>query len=74
LESRLYAIDSKRLEEMLRDVYKEFGVVPTDEDIEKGLKALPVEKIMNQYIEATYIRLNNKMFETVFEKVAEPRV
>lgn len=74
MESKLYFIDGNKLEEMLRSIYKEFNVTPTDEDIEQQLKELPVETIMNRYLEATYIRLNNHMFETVFKKVAEPRV
>lgn len=74
MESKLYHIDGTRLEEMLRDVYKEFGVSVSDEEIQKELKELPIQQIMERYIEATYIRLNNHMFENVFMKVAEPRV
>lgn len=71
MESKLYFIDSNKLEEMLRHNYEQFGVIPTDEEIERELRELPVQDIMNQYIEATYIRLNNQMFESVFKKVAD---
>jgi len=71
MESKLYFIDGKRLEEMIREQYKQFGIDISDEDIERELKALPVQDIMNQYIEATYIRLNNLMFEEALKKVSE---
>lgn len=71
MESKLYFIDGKRLEEMIREQYKQFGIDISNEDIERELKALPVQDIMNQYIEATYIRLNNLMFEEALKKVSE---
>lgn len=71
MESKLYFIDGKRLEEMIREQYKQFGIDISEEDIERELKALPVQDIMNQYIEATYIRLNNLMFEEALKKVSE---
>jgi len=69
LESRLYAIDQQHLKEMLAAQYKEFGIELSEQELE--LKDLPIDEVMQQYISAFYIRMNNQMFENALKKVAD---
>jgi len=71
LESRLYAIDQQQLKEMIAAQYKEFGIELSEQELEQELKDLPIDEVMNQYLTAFYIRMNNQMFENALKKVAE---
>lgn len=71
MESRLYAIDQQHLKEMLAAQYKEFGIELSEQELEQELKDLPIDEVMQQYISAFYIRMNNQMFENALKKVAD---
>lgn len=71
MESRLYAIDQQQLKEMIAAQYKEFGIELSEQELEQELKDLPIDEVMNQYLTAFYIRMNNQMFENALKKVAE---
>jgi len=71
LESRLYAIDQQHLKEMIAAQYKEFGIELSEQELEQELKDLPIDEVMQQYISAFYIRMNNQMFENALKKVAD---
>jgi len=71
LESRLYAIDQQHLKEMIAAQYKEFGIELSEQELEQELKDLPIDEVMQQYLSAFYIRMNNQMFENALKKVAD---
>lgn len=56
---------------MLTAQYKEFGIELSEADLERELKDLPIDEVMNQYLTAFYIRMNNQMFENALKKVSE---
>lgn len=71
MESRLYAIDQQHLKEMIAAQYKEFGIELSEQELEQELKDLPIDEVMQQYLSAFYIRMNNQMFENALKKVAD---
>lgn len=71
MESRLYAIDQQHLKEMIAAQYKEFGIELSEQELEQELKDLPIDEVMQQYLSAFYIRMNNHMFENALKKVAD---
>lgn len=71
MESRLYAIDQQHLKEMIAAQYKEFGIELSEQELEQELKNLPIDEVMQQYLSAFYIRMNNQMFENALKKVAD---
>lgn len=60
-----------RLEAQFREQLQQFGIVMSDEEVHDYLKTLPVDAYMNEYLQAVYIRANNKMFEDILNMLKE---
>lgn len=61
----------QQLERQFRDQLEQFGVVMSDDEVDDYMKDLPVDTYMQDYLQAIYIRANNKMFTDIIHMLKE---
>lgn len=61
----------QQLERQFREQLEQFGVVMSDREVEDYMKTVPVDAYMDEYLQAVYIRANNKMFTDIITMLKE---